>query len=301
MKLYLKLLLVIAAVGGLSARAEDAAKVEPVEITGSYTCYLDRHTTPEQAERLALQGARLSGLAFRFGDNINQHISISDITRNGTSITSAHNSINSVVGGRWIHDVGEPTYVWNDSHSEVTCTVAFMARPLSNTDVAFEARVLRNGASVRNEDTHFNSGDEMRLYFKSPHDGYVAAYLLVEGSRSNVPSVSIMLPYQAIDDGCVKVKRDVEYVFFDEKKGVPAHGVADEYTLQTDQEKEYDTLYLIFSTKKFNRPNTEYVGKNLPRALTVKDFYKWLDRINATDPNLTVETVYLDIVGEGDE
>ena len=101
----------------------------------------------------------------------------------------------------------------------------------------FEALALRNGSDKRNSDTDFRDGDDMRLYFLAPVDGYVAVYLV--GVDRQVYS---LLPYMDDDDGRMPVKHGREYVFFDASRKYDGAGTVDELYLNTDRPQELNQL-----------------------------------------------------------
>lgn len=280
-RIFVLLLFLMACLAGV---AQETRTVE-----GEYTYYGDDNTTPKEARSRALEGARLAALAKEFGTTVTQSVVSDESLRSGVEDNYFRSLSETEVKGEWISDIGEPVYKMSyddDGHPVVYCKVKGTAKALSNKAADFDVAVLRNGAELRNADTRFRSGDDMRLYFKAPQDGYLAVYLIGDDRMAYT-----LLPYTGSSDGCVKVKHGVEYIFFDAKKGLPEHGEVDEMQLATDKVAEHDRFYILFSPKPFVKANDSYTGENLPRSLPFNDFHKWLNRIRRNDPYLGCRTI----------
>ncbi len=276
-----------------------AAAQDTRTVVGEYTYYGDDNTTPKMARVKALEGARLQALAKEFGTTVTQSVISDETVRSGEENSYFRSLSETSVKGEWINDVGEPEYKVSyddEGHIVMYCKIKGLVRELTNKAADFEAVLLRNGAELRNADTRFNSGDDMRLYFKAPQDGYVAVYL-VDDSRK----ASTLLPYRTSADGYVKVKHGREYVFFDSHLGDPAHGEAEEMSMETDKVTEHDRLYILFSPKPFVKANDSYAGERLPRSLPFNDFHKWLTRLRKNDPYLGSKEIEVVINGKNDE
>ena len=275
----------------LAAIALPAQQIRTVK--GVYTFYGERSHSPEDCRRLALEGARIAALAKEFGTTVSQAL-ISDETINGDKENTFFRSMSETeVRGEWIEDVGQPAYTMHmedDGTIVVTCTVQGRAREISNNAPDFTATVLRNGADSRYADTRFRSGDDMKLLFQSPVDGYLAVYLVGDDDTAYT-----MLPYSTSADGSVKVKHGKEYVFFDNARGDSSHGEVDEMQLVTDADVEHDRFYIVFSPKVFVKANDSFSGDSLPRSLPLSDFRKWLSKVRKNDPSLGVKTIDITI------
>ncbi|MDE6196426.1 MAG: DUF4384 domain-containing protein [Muribaculaceae bacterium] len=274
-----------------------AAQAQDVRtVSGEYTFYGDGSHTPKECKRMALEGARLAAMAREFGTTVTQSIVSDEIIKGDKENTFFRSLSETQVKGEWIEDIGEPQYTVsldNDGNMMVTCKVRGRAREISNDAPEFTAAILRNGTDMRAADTRFRSGDQMRLYFRAPVDGYLAVYLCGEDRMAYT-----MLPYSGSPDGYVKVRHGQEYLFFDPVKTDPAHGEVDEMLLVTDQPVERDTFYILFSPQKFVKANDSYSGEGLPRSLPFNEFHRWLSKTRKNDPSLGLQTIDITINGE---
>ncbi|MCH5221031.1 MAG: DUF4384 domain-containing protein [Muribaculaceae bacterium] len=265
-------------------------------VSAEYTFYGDGNHSPADCRREALQGARLAAIAKEFGTTITQSV-VSDEVVNARGENTFFRSLSETeVKGEWLEDIGEPVFTPafdGDGNLIMTCFVKGRAREISNKAPDFQVSILRNGTDLRYADTRFNSGDDMRLYFKAPVDGYMAVYLTGEDNMAYT-----MLPYTASPDGYVKIKHGREYVFFDAKKGDALHGEVDEMQLVTDEQLERDRFYILFSPQPFIKANDSFSGDNLPRSLPFAEFSSWLAKTRKNDPSLGVKTIDITISSE---
>lgn len=251
-------------------------------LTGEATFYAESYHSMNDCKEGALQKARVEALAAEYGRTVNDHTTQVDQTgpRGEESFFQALST--TEVRGEWIADEGEPKYdvsLGNDGLYVVKCTVRGKTRPFSNEAADFTATPLRNGDETRFADTNFKSGDSMRVLFKSPVDGYVAAYLACPDGN-----VYTLLPYLSANGADVKVKGGKEYVFFS-----PAHkdlGEPDEMKLVTQDPVERNQLYVLFSPNKFSRVTDTASEGDAPRSLSFKDFSKWISKIRSRDPKM---------------
>lgn len=289
-RLFSLLFFLVAAFG---AAVVSAQNVETVQ--AEYTYYGDPSQSPAQCEAAAIEGARIKAMAKAFGTTVTQS-TMSDETQDRTFFSSLSET---EVRGEWLEDIGTPKITKtfdNEGNIVVTCVIKGKARALSNKAADFKALVLRNGDTERYADTRFRNGDDLRLLFQAPVDGYVAVYLTTEDRN-----VYTMLPYTGSADGVVKVKHGRQYVFFDEAKGDPAHGDVDAMQLVTDMPLERDRFYILFSPNPFVKANDSFAGENIPRSLSFNDFRKWLSKSRRNDPSLGVKTIDVTIAGDASD
>ena len=84
-----------------------------------------------------------------------------------------------------------------------------------------------------------------------------------------------ILPYIQSTQGNVSVRADKEYVFF--KKHRNDRHKVDEYTMTASKPVEFNTLYVIFSTKEITKTvDKSDEDKDGIRVLGFADFNKWL-------------------------
>lgn len=283
------LLLVLAVM--LSAGTIEAFGQGVRTVDGDFTFYGDANTTRNECMRQALEGARLQALAKEFGTTLSQ-VTVSDNSIISGQEKNYFSSLSETeVKGEWIEDMGNPVYsvaTDDDGNYVVRCQVKGRAREISNNAPSFTASVLRNGTDLRHADTRFRVGDDMKLYFKAPVDGYLVVYMADENRN-----VSTLLPYSTFSEGAVKIKHGKEYVFFDNKLGDKAHGEVDEYQLVTDADVdvERDRIYILFSPHPFTKANDNYAGEKLPRNLPLDQFRNWLSKVRKADNTLGQMTI----------
>lgn len=260
-------------------------------VCGEYTFYAEGNQSSNDAKRMALEGAKLQALAKEFGTVISQSIVQKDTSMDGEE-SSYFSQLNaSEVKGEWIEDIGEPEYEISfvQDMLVVKCKVCGRARELSNEAVDFTATVLRNGTESRFADTDFRNGDDMFLLFRSPVDGYVAAYLIDE-----TPTAYCLLPYMSNARGQQAVKHNEEYVFFSSAKAVKGEKV-DEYTLTCGEGMERNQIYVIFSPKPFTKALDSRIDEALPRQLSYEEFSRWLGSCRKRDSQMGVKVMHIEI------
>lgn len=263
-----------------------------VKVCGEYTYYAEGNQSPNEAKRLALEGARLDALAREFGTVITQSTMQQETAVGGDEQTYFSQLNATEVKGEWLEDVQDPVYEVNyvQDMLVVKCKVCGRAQPLSNEAVDFIAQVLRNGTEAKFADVHFRSGDDFFLRFQSPTDGYVAVYLV-----DDTPTAYCLLPYGDDSDGQQAVIHNREYVFFSEDKAVEEKAAVDEYTLTCAKEVERNQVYVIFSPRPFTKAVDNRVSETLPRQLGFEEFSKWLVKSRKRDARMGVKVMHIEI------
>lgn len=260
-------------------------------VCGEYTFYAEGNQSPNEAKRLALEGARLQALAAEFGIVITQ----STVQEESASDGKEHNYFSqlsaSEVKGEWLEDSGEPEYdiSFVQEMLVVKCRVCGRARELSNEAVDFSAAILRNGTDARFADVNFRSGDDMFLQFRSPADGYVAVYLI-----DAAKTAYCLLPYMGNAAGQQSVKHNEEYIFFSTAHA-KTEGIVDEYTLTCEVDVERNQVYVIFSPQPFTKALDDQVDAGLPRQLEYEKFSQWLTTCRRRDPKMGVKVMHIEI------
>jgi len=288
MKLRIIILLTIALIIPAMATANDVKTVEGVSIF-----YGEASHSLNDCKRYALEQARIAALAKEFGTNVSQDIYQRDIVSGNTESTY-FNMLNSTeVNGEWVADEGTPIYeigYGNDNLPIVKCKIKGKARRISNAAVNFDAKVLRNGNEERFADTRFHAGDEMKVLFRSPVDGYVLIYLVDDSNTA-----FSLLPYSNSSNGIVQVKRDRDYVFFDAEKADKTFGEPDELlmTLSPGNDIEHNHCYVIFSPEPFTKALDRAGKDKQPRMLPHADFQKWLINCRKRDPKMGMKVMHL--------
>lgn len=262
-------------------------------ITGESTFYGESSHSLNDCKRFALEQARIAALAKEFGTTISQDVYQRDMMSGSTESNYFSMLNRTEVNGEWLADEGEPDYkISHDSDNNliVTCKVKGKARRLTNEAPEFIASVLRNGNEPRFADTHFREGDDLKLYFRAPVNGYLAVYL-VDDART----VYSLLPYSNEADGIVHTIRDRDYVFFDEAKADKDFGEPDEIYITLDGDVERNQLYVLFSPNSFSRAVDSSSAANLPRTLSYDTFTKWLTNVRKRDPKMGMKVMHLEL------
>lgn len=267
-----------------------------VTVKGESTFYGEASHSLDFCRKAALEQARINALAREFGTSISQDIYQRDMLgKDGEE--SYFSMLNlSEVNGEWLGDIGDPDYKIEqdaDHHYVVTCSVKGKARKLTNESTPFEVLVLRNGNEARFADTRFRDGDDMRMLFRAPVAGYIAAYFIDD--KRNVYSI---LPYQNGTDGLMRVGRDRDYVFFDPTKADPQFGEPDELimTVSGTGSVERNQFYVLFSPDNFNRAIDRVAATSDGlRTLSYEEFTKWLATTRKRDPKMGMKVINIEV------
>ena len=251
-----------------------AQKVQ--KVTATYTYYAPENVTLEEAKHTALDRAKISAIADAFGTLVTQNNSTVITNQNGESDNRFFSLGGSEVKGEWVETIKEPVYDvrYDGGLLIVSVEVVGRIRELVDAGLDLTVKILRNGVEPKYESTDFRNGDDLYLMFKSPIDGYLLAYMYDETSNQVVR----ILPYIQSTQGNVSVRADKEYVFF--KKHRNDRHKVDEYTMTASKPVEFNTLYVIFSTKEITKTVDKYdEDKDGIRVLGFADFNKWLSGV----------------------
>lgn len=246
---------------------------EVQKVTATYTYYAPENVTLEEAKHTALDRAKVSAIADTFGTLVTQNNSTVITNQNGESDNRFFSLGGSEVKGEWMETIKEPVYDvrYDGGVLIVSVEVVGRIRELVDAGLDLTVRILRNGVEPKYESTDFRNGDDMYLMFKSPIDGYLLAYMYDETSNQVVR----ILPYIQSTQGNVPVRADKEYVFF--KKHRNDRHIVDEYTMTASEPVEFNTLFVIFSSKEIIKTvDKSDEDKDGIRVLNFSDFSKWL-------------------------
>lgn len=272
---------------GLSAQ-----KVKTV--SGSYEYHAPKNISMEEAERIALERAKLQAIADEFGTVVSQSNFTSVSNRNGESDVDFFSLGGSETKGEWIETLGEPQF--NRSFDEegnliIRVTVKGRIREIKQAQIAIEAKVLCNGTDLKFERSDFRNGDDLYLYFKSPVDGYLNVYLLDEATKS----VYCLLPYRKSRHGAVFVEHDEGYLFFSKKSAGEYSSEVDEYVMTCSRDMERNILYVMFSPNEFAKSSLEKSPNTRPHQIAWIDFQKWIKRNRSRDDDFNVKAIEITI------
>jgi hypothetical protein len=183
----------------------------------------------------------------------------------------------------------------------ITCKIEGIVREIVKPKLAFTTNAL-NCPKALCRTTRYLSGESFYLHFKSPSKGYLSVYLVEEDA------VYRLLPYQEMSSpyvDAVPVQADKDYIFFSQEeqhnyfKDFPLNRV-DELVMETEQNKEYMKLYLVFSTEEFSKPilNAGEVihDGSLPKSLTSNKFEEWIVQNRIYNAAFNYDILNLEIV-----
>lgn len=264
-------------------------------VSGTYEYHAPKNISMEEAERIALERAKLQAIADEFGILVSQSNFTSVINRNGESDVDFFSLGSSETKGEWIETLGEPQFnrlFDEDGHLIIRVTVKGRIREINRAEIAIEARVLCNGTDLKFERSDFRNGDDLYLYFKSPVDGYLNVYLLDEATKT----VYCLLPYRKSRQGAVFVKHDEDHLFFSKKAAGMYSSEVDEYVMTCSRNMERNILYVLFSPNEFAKCGLEKSGRNQPYQIAWLDFQKWVDKNRNRDKDFNAKSIEITIM-----
>jgi uncharacterized protein YqkB len=264
-------LLILSSVGNLLAQKIRAE-------SGLAQMRIETNMSEEETKRKVEELARINAIENAFGTYVEQQ---ADITVN--SGKSDFRIIGQTkVKGEWIETLDGPDFKkdYKDGFLWITCTIKGKIKE-STPKAALEYQTL-SCPKLNCRSTTFSSGEQLYLYFKSPMDGYLSIYL-DDGNK-----VNRLLPYSSAPGmSAVKIIADKEYIFFDKDKPSADSGSPDKVELFTEKQKEYNTLYVIFSGNDHLKPVMDPATKIenrfwLPQSTTREKFEEWSSDNRAT-------------------
>lgn len=263
-------------------------------VSGTYEYHAPKNISMEEAERIALERAKLQAIADEFGTLVSQSNFTSVSNRNGESDVDFFSLGSSEAKGEWIETLGKPQF--NRSFDEddnliIRVTVKGRIREINRAQIAIEAKVLCNGTDLKFERSDFRNGDDLYLYFKSPVDGYLNVYLLDEATKT----VYCLLPYRKSRQGAVFVKHDEDYLFFSKKAAGMYSSEVDEYVMTCSRNMERNILYVMFSPNEFAKSSLEKSPNTRPHQIAWIDFQKWIKRNRSRDDDFNVKAIEITI------
>lgn len=269
-----------------------AQRIETISAT--YTFYAPKNMSVEEAERVALERAKIKALADVFGTLITQSNSTLMSSDNGDSDVHFFSLSGSNVKGEWIETIGEPQFStsFESRCVVVVCTVKGRAKEIIGNSVDYEAIPLRNAPNLNYNTTQFYDGDDLYLYFKAPIAGYLNVFLL----NKEEDNAFCLLPYKKSKDGSFVVEADAEYYLFSKDKDTENKSVIDEYTLSSSSAKEFNELVIIFSPKEFNKAKLKIQKEvTVPKSTSISKFNEWLSKLKSKNNNITTSIINLTI------
>jgi len=263
------------------------------KVSGEYTMRIESNMSENEAVNQVVQQAKVNALSNEFGTRVGMMNQTRMENANGQTNTSFRSISNSLVKGIWLKDLEEPEIEKFDQDGErwIKAKVVGRARSLENSGITLDVKTLKC-ANVNCQSQDFNQNDGLILYFRSPENGYLSAYI-------DDKSTSFMtLPYMSMDGGSVPIEADKEYYFFvaDEKYNYFNQELneIDEYYLYTPHNYEVDLLYVLFSKTAFSKPILDNNGPGIPKTTTSASFNNWLAEIMSYE-NMFMEVIDINI------
>ena len=257
-------------------------------VSGEYTYYLPSNVTIEQAKIKAEQRAKIAALIKEF----NQTVYLNDmsvLSNQGLNELDIYYSFGiTETRGEWISDRKPTEFIIDTEDGElfVKATVLGVAREVVAAKTMIDAKVLRNGIEPKFESNAFKDGDDLYLYFRSPADGWLCAFLI--DRISNV--VYCLLPYRNSPEGSVRIKHDKEYVFFRADLNQPGGNIVDEYTMTCENSGEFNEIQVVFSLNQFSKPvGGEFDLADQPLTFDLESWNRWLSKCQTKDKDMVVE------------
>lgn len=190
---------------------------------------------------------------------------------------------------------GKANEIW------ITCKINGVVREIVRPKLAFVTNAL-NCQQAECRTTRFINGESFYLHFKSPSSGFLSVYIVEDDV------VYRMLPYQEMITpyiDAVPVTHDKEYIFFSHSE---KHDYfedfhfsrIDEIGMETEDDKEYLKLYVVFSKKKFSKPilkeGTVIIDGPIPKSLSALKFEQWISQNRIYNVDFNYEILNLEIV-----
>lgn len=274
------------------------------KVTATAVYYAPLSMSPAQARQEAITRAQLDAIRTRFGSSLTE----TNFTFMQESSDGSRDDFYAIgesdVKGEWVETLGDT--VWNitpgahETIYEVTLRGRIREIPTGRADI--DSRILFNGTDRdrdRLRNFTFHVGDYIYVYFTSPVDGYLAAYL---GDDDEAMTMQCLLPYDGMADGAFPIEAGKEYILFSRDDATPeARPFTRRIKMNARKDVDINQIYIIFSPNKFTKAadvqdrsrtvTDRRTGEQLsllPRQATFAAFQKWLARNRRHDPQMQV-------------
>lgn len=301
---YLGNLLILISIGFTCELLAQAIKTE----TGDYTIRVESDKSEQETALKGIEQARINAIKKAFGEKILQvnNSLLENYEGNGKveSQTIVTLTSETYANGEWLEDIKDPKIEkeFIDGALWLKITVFCKVRELSNQTNQALSCFTASCPDFKCKTTIFNDGQDFYMYFKSPVNGFLAAYLEVpkEGKTYR------LLPYQSqASQGSLIILADKEYFFFSPNhvsKEIKSFVDEISITLYDKSVPESNCLILVFSEKtQFGKPlldnSKNHLGKGtnseespiLPASIGITDFNKWLINLRHQAKDLQVD------------
>ena len=261
-----------------------------IKVSGEYVYHAPKSESPIQAERTAIQRARIQALADFFGTRMQDITVMTMHSDDGKSDISLQKEIESSVKGEWIADEKDPEVEflgYENGMMVFKARVWGIARELPDKSFATDVRILRNMPDLRNESLEFTDGDDIFVYFQCPADGYLSVYLVDENQQAN-----LIYPYRQLQENAASpVEGGREYYLFSRQMAAGNANLVDEYQIFTTESLAYNDFFILFSTQPFNTCLNRTAGDWNPeksRSVPYAEFQQWLTESHAVNPRMKI-------------
>lgn len=269
-----------------------------VKVSGEYIYHASKTVSPFQAEKTAVERARMQALAEEFGTQMNDITTTVMQSSSHSSDVALQKISQSEVKGVWLSDEREPKVTFlgmQDGMMVYKAEVWGLARAISSSQVPIEAFIWKKDNNGRFQSLDFTDGDQLLLSFRSPSDGYLSVFLVDEAEQ-----VFQLLPYRRSASSSYRVRGGKNYMFFSLKDAYVDTEPVDEYILQTEKSLIHQYIYIVFSPNLFYRAPMPMEG-DISRpvgGLGLKDFQKWLSECRIKDVQMVVDCQVITLKGK---
>ncbi len=284
--------------------------------TGEYSMLIENSMSQNEAEKMAIERAKLIAIENAFGKVLEQdnstYIQNKQTADKVETKTSFNFIANTYVKGEWIEDLKKPeiTYTEKDNERWIKVIVYGKVREITTIESNFEVRTL-SCPEIKCQTQQFNDGQDVYIAFKSPEKGFLTIYL----EDPETKYTYLYLPYKGsrIYEKCVPIKADQEYVFFsknhdycNEKGGICELTAS----VATGNNSEKNQLWILFSTEALDKPTLEdettvtkkflneqdiKKGYTLPKGTDSYKFREWIQSYRVHNKKVQLKSVFFDV------
>lgn len=264
-----------------------ANKIKDVKtLSATYTYRGPDNVSMADAKRIAIERAKIQALADEYGTALSQTNSSNTSNANGHSNVNFHSVGLSEVKGIWLEDIDDPVFTLTTYEQDmvvVSVKVKGKTCAVKHSDIDLKISLLRNGTDRKFQSLDYVHGDQLRILFQTPVDGYLAVY-----QQDEEGNVFCLLPYPEQNGIAYKVAANKEYLLFDpEADCAGADGAyVMEYEMLANRELESNEIYVLFSPNQFSKAADNFRDKILPRELSIDNFQKWMARCRLNDEQM---------------
>jgi hypothetical protein len=263
---------------------------------GSYKLRIEKSWTEEYAVNFCRENAKLSALESVFGTAVSQSNTMYQKNENSSGKVKSdivfYSISNTLVNGEWIKTLNEnrKDFFENDGFHWIEIEIEGEVREI--TRIPFSPDAFTTSCPAPSCSTEiFNSGQSFFLHFTAPKNGFVSIFL------DDGEFVQRILPYFINgNEDSYAIKGDKKYIFFTKTK---ENKTVDEIELFTSHTMEQNRLFILYSTKEFEKPiltedkRLDNNGYTFPKKMESRKYQEWLQKLRVS--NSIVELKIIDI------